>query len=244
MPDIKQIVKNKYSQIAANQPRHACACANEKSVSRDIGYTAEQLQAVSEADMGLGCGNPTAFSRIKPGDTVVDLGSGAGIDCFLAAKKTGPTGKVIGIDFTEEMIVKAKTNALKGGFDNVEFKLGDIEALPLGGNSVDIIISNCVINLAPDKLKVFQEAHRVLKPAGKMYVSDIVLLAELTPEQRQNEELIAGCVGGALLKNDYIEIVKKAGFTVKVLSENKNISKQQYWGIPLESLMLEAVKNI
>lgn len=241
MDDIKQIVKTNYSAIAA-KPSSGCLCKNKKSVSTEIGYTQEQLQTVGEADLGLGCGNPTAFSRIKPGDTVVDLGSGAGIDCFLAAKKTGSTGEVIGIDFTDAMIVKAKTNALKGGFTNVEFKLGDIEALPLEDNSVDIIISNCVINLAPDKLKVFREAYRVLKPGGKMYVSDIVLLAELTPEQRSNEDLIAGCVGGALLKNDYIAISKKAGLTVTILSENKEISKQQYQGIPLESLMLEAVK--
>jgi arsenite methyltransferase len=243
MSDIKQIVKTKYSEIATTPNKSCgCSCKSKNTISQEIGYTAEQLQNVGEADMGLGCGNPTAFSRIKPGDIVVDLGSGGGIDCFLAAKKTGPTGKVIGIDFTEEMIVKAMANALKGGYDNVDFKIGDIEALPLTDNSADIIISNCVINLAPDKLKVFRESCRVLKPGGKMYVSDIVLLAELTPEQRSNEELIAGCVGGALLKNDYIEIVKQAGFTVNVLSENKGISKQQYQGIPLESLMIEAVK--
>ncbi|MFH1207140.1 MAG: arsenite methyltransferase [Patescibacteria group bacterium] len=243
MSGIKQIVKTKYSKIAAASRKSCgCSCENKKTISREIGYTAEQLQHVGEADMGLGCGNPTAFSRINPGDTVVDLGSGGGIDCFLASKKTGPTGKVVGIDFTEEMIVKAKANALKGGYGNVEFKFGDIEALPLPDNFADIIISNCVINLAPGKLKVFREAYRVLKPGGKMYVSDIVLLAELTPEQRSNEELIAGCVGGALLKNVYIDVVKQAGFKVNVLSENKDISKQQYRGVPLESLMIEVWK--
>lgn len=244
MSDIKKIVKTKYSDIAIKPNKSCgCSCQSKNTISQEIGYTAEQLQQVGEADMGLGCGNPTAFGRIKPGDTVVDLGSGGGIDCFLASRKTGPAGKVIGIDFTEEMIVKAKANALKGGYDNVDFKFGDIEALPLLDNFADIIISNCVINLAPDKLKVFREAYRVLKPGGKMYVSDIVLLAELTPEQRSNEELIAGCVGGALLKNEYIDIVKQAGFTVNVLLENKDISKQQYQGIPLESLMIEAVKG-
>lgn len=211
-------------------------------MAEQIGYTAEQLQTVGEANMGLGCGNPTAFSRIKPGDTVVDLGSGGGIDCFLASKKTGPTGKVIGIDFTEAMIIKAKTNALKNGFNNVEFMLGDIELLPLADSSVDVIISNCVINLAPDKNKVFSEAWRVLKPGGLICVSDIVLLSELTPEQRSNEELIAGCVGGAVLKDDYISMMKQAGFQVSILSENKSISKQQYQGIPLESLLVEGVK--
>lgn len=244
MNDIKQIVKNKYSKIATSQSPCgcSCSCSNKKSASKEIGYTDEQLKAVGEADLSLGCGNPTAFSHIKKGDVVLDLGSGAGIDCFLAAKKVGPEGKVIGIDFTEEMIGRAKTNAVKGGYHNVDFILGDIEHLPLEDNSVDIIISNCVINLALDKQKVFSEAQRVLKPGGKMYVSDIVLLAELPPEQRSNEELIVGCVAGALLKNDYIKLIKKAGFHVKILSENKDISKQQYKSIPLESLMIEAVK--
>ncbi|MFA6553721.1 MAG: arsenite methyltransferase [Patescibacteria group bacterium] len=244
MPDIKQVVQKKYSEIAS-QPMRTCSCANKgkKDIAEQIGYTAEQLQSVGEANMGLGCGNPTAFSRIRAGDTVVDLGSGAGIDCFLAAKKTGPSGRVIGIDFTEEMVVKAKTNALKGRYDNVEFTLGDIENLPMEDNSVDVIISNCVINLAPDKNKVFTESFRVLKTGGRICVSDIVLLAELTPEQRSDEELIAGCVGGAILKDEYIEMVKHAGFRVTVLSENRGISKQQYRGIALESLLLEGLKG-
>ena len=244
MKDIKQIVKSKYSKIATSQSPCgcSCSCSNKKSVSGAIGYTDEQLKTVGEADLGLGCGNPTAFSHIKNGDVVLDLGSGAGIDCFLAAKKVGPKGKVIGIDFTKEMIGRAEANAVKGNYHNVEFILGDIERLPLEDNSVDIIISNCVINLAPNKQKVFSEAQRVLKPGARMYVSDIVLLAELTPEQRSNRELIAGCVAGALLKNDYIKLMEKAGFQVKILSENKDISKQQYQNIPLESLMIEAIK--
>ncbi|MFA5069944.1 MAG: arsenite methyltransferase [Patescibacteria group bacterium] len=241
MKNIKKIVKNKYSAIADSSGK-ACGCSGNQTNSKDLGYTEEQLKSVGEADLGLGCGNPTAFSHIKPGDTVVDLGSGGGIDCFLAAKKTGPEGRVIGIDFTEKMIERAKANAQKGGYKNVEFILGDIEKLPLAENFADIIISNCVINLAPDKQKVFKESFRVLKPGGKMYVSDIVLLEELSDKLRQNEELIAGCVGGALLKNDYIELARKAGFKINILSENKGISKQQYNGIPLESLLLETVK--
>ncbi|MBU0597928.1 methyltransferase domain-containing protein, partial [Patescibacteria group bacterium] len=154
----------------------------------------------------------------------------------------GKNGKVTGIDFTEGMINKAKSNAQKGKYNNVEFKLADIDDLPLENNTVDIIISNCVINLAPDKEKVFQEALRVLKPGGKLFVSDIVLLEELTEKQRNDKDLIAGCVGGALLKKDYISIAKKAGFTIKILNENKSISKEQYQGIPLESLLLEGVK--
>lgn len=244
MNDIKKIVKNKYSKIATSQSPCgcSCSCSNKKSASKEIGYTDEQLKTVGESDLGLGCGNPTAFSHIKKGDVVMDLGSGAGIDCFLAAKKVGPEGKVIGIDFTEEMIARAKTNAVKGGYHNVDFILGDIEQLPLEDNSVDIIISNCVINLAPNKQKVFNEAHRVLKPGAKMYVSDIVLLKELTTQQKNDKELIAGCVAGALLKNDYIKLMEKAGFQIKILSENKDISKQQYQNISLESLMIEAVK--
>ncbi|MFH0853833.1 MAG: arsenite methyltransferase [bacterium] len=242
--DTKKIVKEQYSKIAQqNTQSSGCGCScSSKTVSKTIGYTDEQLKSVGEADLGLGCGNPVAFSSIKEGDTVLDLGSGAGIDCFLAAKKVGPKGKVIGIDFTEEMIAKAKANALKSGYDNIDFKLADIDNLPVQDGSIDIIISNCVINLAPDKKKVFQEAHRALKSGGKLFVSDIVLLKELSEEQRKDEDLIAGCVGGALLKDDYINIAKEAGFQVNVLNENKSISKEQYQGIPLESLLLEGIK--
>lgn len=200
------------------------------------------MDLVPEANLGLGCGNPLAISKIKPGNVVLDLGSGGGFDSFLAANKVGDGGKVIGVDMTAEMIQLAKGNAKKHNYKNVEFKLGDIENLPIEDNSIDIIISNCVINLAPDKLKVFKEAYRVLKPQGKMYISDIVLLKNLTAEQRNNEELIAGCVGGALLKDDYIQQVKQAGFSVNILKENKDISKKQYQGLPLESLTLEIIK--
>jgi len=188
------------------------------------------------------CGNPTAIASINVGDVVLDLGSGAGFDCFHASKKVGDSGKVIGVDMTEEMIKKAEENAKNYGATNVEFRFGDIEKLPVDDESVDVIISNCVINLAPDKFKVFKEAYRVLKKTGKMFVSDIVLLEELTEEQRTNEELIAGCVGGALLKNEYLGIVKNVGFKVNILSENKEISKTQYQGIPLESLSIEVYK--
>jgi ArsR family transcriptional regulator len=143
---------------------------------------------------------------------------------------------------TEEMVKRARENAKKQGYDNVEFKLGDIEDLPIEDNSIDVVISNCVVNLTPDKLKVFKEVYRVLKKGGRMYISDIVLLENLTKEQKENEELIAGCVGGALLKDDYLKIIKDAGFEVRILSEDKDISKKQYQGIPLESLKLEAKK--
>ncbi len=174
--------------------------------------------------MGLGCGNPTALGEIKQGETVLDLGSGAGIDCFLASKKVGEKGKVIGIDMTEAMVEKARKNVEKYGYKNVEFRLGEIEALPIEEKSIDVIISNCVINLSPDKEKVFREARRVLKENGRMYVSDIVLLQELTEEQRKNEKLIAGCVGGALLKEEYLAIIEKTGLEAKILHEDKKIS--------------------
>ncbi len=243
MKDTKKIIRNKYSEIAITKSKTCgCSCSNKNSVSSSIGYSDQDLERAGEADLGLGCGNPVAFSKIKSGDTVVDLGCGAGLDCFLAAKRVGLKGKVIGVDFTEEMIVRSKINALKIGCSNVDFVFGDIERLPLVENTADIIISNCVINLASDKDKVFREAKRILKPGGRMYVSDIVLLKPLTTEQKNDDELITGCVAGALLKDNYIDIVKNSGFRVKILNENKSISKEQYRGIPLESLLLEGVK--
>jgi ubiquinone/menaquinone biosynthesis C-methylase UbiE len=170
------------------------------------------------------------------------LGSGAGFDAFLAAERVGKKGRVIGVDMTREMIRKARANADKYGYSNVEFRLGDIERLPLEDGSVDVVISNCVINLAPDKDAVFSEAFRVLRKKGRMFVSDIVLLGELSEEQRNDKELIAGCVGGALQKKDYIKRIRDAGFKVRILGEDKKISKRQYGGIPLESLKIEAYK--
>jgi len=243
----KKIVKEAYGKIAKENNSCGCQCGcknvSSEAISRAIGYSEEDIKAVPEANLGLGCGNPTAFSEIQEGETVLDLGSGAGFDAFLALKKVGESGKVIGVDMTEEMIDKANDNAAKYDYKNVEFRLGDIEKLPIDDNSIDVIISNCVINLAPDKDKVFGEAYRVLKDGGKMFVSDIVLLEELSEEQKNNHELISGCVGGALLKPDYIDKIKKAGFKVEILNENKEISKKQYQGIPLESLLVRAIKN-
>lgn len=242
---VKDIVKKSYTDIAKSASGCSCSCSSKSAqdISRSIGYSDEEMNAVPEANLGLGCGNPIALGKIKEGDTVLDLGSGAGFDAFLAAKRVGANGKVIGVDMTEEMIAKAKENAGKHGYSNVEFRLGDIEALPVDDNSIDIIISNCVINLAPDKLKVFKEAYRVLKSGGRMYISDIVLLGDLTQEQKNDEALIAGCVGGALMKDDYIAIIKESGLEVNVLGENKEISKKQYQGLPLESLAVEAIKG-
>jgi arsenite methyltransferase len=239
---IKKIVKEKYKKIAESGSSCGCGCKTAKNISKSIGYTDKEMEMVDEANLGLGCGNPLAFGKIKKGDTVLDLGSGAGLDAFLAAKRVGDKGKVIGVDMTKEMIKKAKANAKKQNITNVEFILGEIEKLPLKNDSVDMIITNCVINLTPDKLKTFSEAYRVLKPGGKIYLSDIVLLEELSDAQKNDKDLLCGCVAGALLKQDYLEKIKKAGFKVKVLKENKKISKEQYDGIALESLTVELTK--
>lgn len=243
--EVKKIVKDFYGNVAVRGGCCGCSCKNKtlnEEIAKSIGYSQGELKKVGGANLGLGCGNPVALANIKQGDVVLDLGSGAGLDCFLAAEKVGNSGKVIGVDMTEEMIVMAQKNAKDQGYKNIEFKLGDIGSLPIENDSIDVIISNCVVNLAPDKTKVFKEAYRVLKTGGRIYLSDIVLLKELSPEQREDEELLAGCVGGALLKEDYLKTIEGAGFTVKVVSEDKEISKRQYQGIALESLKIEAKK--
>lgn len=247
--DVKDLVKEGYSRIVNSQCCGSSGCCGsskkeiDEEIAREIGYSNDEIKVAPEANLGLGCGNPVAMSRIKEGDSVLDLGSGAGFDCFLASKKVGKKGKVIGVDMTEEMIEKARGNAKKHNFENVEFRQGEIEDLPVEDNSVDVVISNCVINLSPDKEKVFREAYRVLKKGGKMYVSDIVLLGELTKEQKNNPNLLVGCVTGALPKEEYLDVIKKAGFKVRILSEDREISKKQYKGIPLESLKIEAIKQ-
>ncbi|HBB36835.1 MAG: Methyltransferase [Candidatus Moranbacteria bacterium GW2011_GWC1_45_18] len=244
--EIKKIVKDKYGEIAAGNSGCGCGCGcgneSNEQIAKSIGYSEEEINSVSEANLGLGCGNPTAMGEIKEGETVLDLGSGAGFDCFLAAKMVGGSGKVIGVDMTKEMIEKAKDNAEKYGYTNVEFRPGEIEKLPIDDNSIDVVISNCVINLVPDKTKAFKEIYRVLKKGGKMYISDIVLLENLSEKEKNDEGLLAGCVGGALLKDEYLKIIEDTGFEMKGLSEDKDISKRQYQGILLESLKVEARK--
>jgi SAM-dependent methyltransferase len=244
---IKEVVKKSYAKIA-NNSGCGCSCncgsySDNEQISKSIGYSDNEINTASEANLGLGCGNPVAMGQIKEGDIVLDLGSGAGFDCFLASKKVGESGKVIGVDMTEEMIDKAKSIAKKNNYENVEFRLGEIENLPIDDNSIDVAISNCVINLVPDKEKAFKEIYRVLKNRGKIYLSDIVLLEDISEDIKNNEELLAGCVGGALLRDEYLDIIKKAGFEVKILGEDKKISKRQYQGIPLESLKIEATKK-
>ncbi len=240
--EIKKIVKEKYKEIATTNCGCGCNCKGDENIAKEIGYSDKDIKIGGGANLGLGCGNPVAISKIKKGDVVLDLGCGAGFDCFLASKKVGKIGKVIGIDMTKEMIERAKANAEKLGVKNVEFILGEIEKLPIKDNSIDIIISNCVINLTPDKTESFREAYRVLRIGGRIYLSDIVLLKELSTEQKNNKELLTGCVAGALLKDDYLNKIKEAGFDIRILSENKEISKQQYQGIALESIMVELIK--
>jgi arsenite methyltransferase len=197
-----------------------CGCSQEVDVSPD--YSAGDLSAVPDgANLGLGCGTPVAFAGVQEGQTVLDLGSGAGMDVFIALKYVGTTGKVIGVDMTEKMIAKAKQNAEKIGAENVEFRLGEIESLPIDDNSIDRVISNCVINLVPDKSKAFSEIYRVLKPGGMFSVSDIVLKGTMSEEQRRDAALWAACVSGAIEKDEYLSIIRKTGFTNIIVSSEK-----------------------
>jgi arsenite methyltransferase len=227
--EIKTSVRQRYAQVA----RESTSCCSPKScgcnsaptaqdIGKSIGYSEEDMAAVPEgANLGLGCGNPVALASLKEGETVLDLGSGAGFDCFLAAKKVGAGGRVIGVDMTPEMIDKARGNARKSNVKNVEFRLGEIENLPAADRSVDAIISNCVINLAPDKKRVFKEAFRVLKPGGRVMVSDIVLTQPLPENVRNSVEAYVGCIAGAALEADYLAAVKAAGFEdIKVVGES------------------------
>jgi len=252
---IKEIVKQEYGKVAEGKPNNVTGslccgtggcCGGGSDLSQYLGYTAEELSAVPDANLGLGCGHPVSLGNINEGDTVLDLGSGAGIDCFLAAKKVGTTGNIIGVDMTEAMIQKARDNTQKYGFENVEFRLGEIENLPVASNSVDIVISNCVINLSEDKLKVFKEAHRVLKPGGKMYVSDVVLLAPLSTEQKNDSNLICACVGGAILKKEYIKKLEMAGFNIEIVGEDAEIGKTWFGNndLQISSLKFIAYKKL
>ena len=226
--EIKRIVREGYanrvqSKSSCCAPTQTCCGSGDttRTISKAIGYTEKEMDSVpDDANLGLGCGNPIALASLIEGETVLDLGSGAGFDCFLAANRVGKSGKVIGVDMTPEMIEKARENAEKGGYQNVEFRLGEIESLPAADNSIDIIISNCVVNLSPDKKKVFREAFRVLKPGGRLMVSDIVLLKELPDFIRKSVAAYVGCISGALMKAEYLATITEAGFQeVQVLDE-------------------------
>ncbi len=226
---LKQLVKEKYSQIAEqSKESNKASCCGATSGCSTVDYTvmADDYSKlggyVADADLGLGCGLPTEIALIKEGDTVVDLGSGAGNDAFVARSITGEKGKVIGIDFTDKMIEKAKANAEKLNFKNVEFRQGDIENMPLAGNVADVVVSNCVLNLVPNKKQAFAETFRVLKKGGHFSVSDIVLVGDLPETLKKSAEMYAGCVSGAIQKDEYLTIIKEAGFTnIKVQKEKR-----------------------
>ncbi|MBI5115972.1 arsenite methyltransferase [Candidatus Poribacteria bacterium] len=226
--EVKKNVRERYAKKVKSEssccaPQTSC-CGSvnvAEQLSKRVGYSDSELASVPEgANLGLGCGNPTALASLKEGETVLDLGAGAGFDCFLAANKVGKSGRVIGVDMTPEMLDKARENARKDNYENVEFRLGEIENLPAADDSVDVIISNCVINLSPDKPKVFHEAFRVLRPGGRMMVSDIVLTKELPDFIRSSIEAYVGCVAGAMIREDYVQAIRDAGFgDVKIVSE-------------------------
>lgn len=245
----KDFIKQFYGKIAKNERNwcwcNSCGCGTNMSnedIAQSIWYSEDEMQNDWGANLWLGCGNPTWMWKIKEWDTVLDLGSGAWFDCFLAVKQTWKTGKVIGVDMTPEMINKAKENAKKLNHNNIEFLLWDIEELPIEDDSINVVISNCVINLATNKIKVFEEIFRVLKKWWKSYISDIVLLNDLSEEEKQNKELIAWCVWWAILRDDYLKIIENIGFKVNILWEDKDISERQYNWVALESLKIEIIK--
>ena len=226
--EIKKIVRDGYANAVTQKT--SCCSTNSccggidqaKDISKIVGYSDSEMNAVPEgANLGFGCGNPVALASLKEGDVVLDLGSGAGFDAFLAANRVGKTGRVIGVDMTPEMLAKAQENAKKGKYANVEFRLGEIEKLPVEDNSIDVIISNCVINLSPDKESVFKEANRVLKSGGRLMVSDLVLAKDLPKELKDSVEAYVGCLAGAIKKDEYLNLISLSGFLdIKVISES------------------------
>ncbi|WP_126427065.1 arsenite methyltransferase [Brevibacillus marinus] len=249
---IRQHVRNRYKHIALQEVNagNCCStssacCGSPTEISSKLGYSAEELVAVPEgANLGLGCGNPQAIAELKPGEVVLDLGSGGGFDCFLASRQVGETGRVIGVDMTPEMVSKARANAAKGGFSNTEFRLGEIEHLPVADQSVDVIISNCVINLSPDKPQVFREAYRVLKAGGRLAISDVVLTAELPPAIKNDLDAYSGCLAGAASIDEWKMILEQNGFT-EITIEPKDESRTfiQDWlpGSNIEDYLVSAI---
>jgi len=230
MDNIKKVVQEKYSYIAnQTKQQNETSCCGGTSCCGEVDYTIfsdnySHLKGYNkDADLGLGCGLPTEFASIKSGDSVLDLGSGAGNDCFVARAIVGETGKVTGIDFTDAMIEKAKANNKKLGFTNIDFIKGDIENMPLPDNSFDVVISNCVLNLVPDKQKAFKEIYRVLKPGGHFCVSDVVISGELPEKIKHDAEMYAGCVSGAINKNEYLDLIKENGFKGITIHKEKEI---------------------
>jgi len=248
--EIRKAVRGRYGKIAGQKPDEASPCGPASSccsgasccpppacsgeapdLSRQMGYTPEELAAAPEgANMGLGCGNPQAIAALQPGEVVLDLGSGGGFDCFLAAARVGPSGRVIGVDMTPEMVERARANAGSGGYANVEFRLGEIEHLPVADASVDVVISNCVINLSPDKGAVLAEAFRALRPGGRLAVSDVVAVGEVPDEIRNDPDLYSGCVAGAVSRDEYERTLRGAGFAdVRVEVRRDSASLVSQW---------------
>jgi arsenite methyltransferase len=257
---VREAVRANYGQVAINGASGCCEPAGSKTgrkssccgtepdalehLSKMLGYTDEELSSTPEgANLGLGCGNPNAIAGLHKGETVLDLGSGAGFDCFLASKQVGETGHVIGVDMTPEMVSRARANAQKGKYENVEFRIGEIEHLPVADQSVDVIISNCVINLSPDKLQVFREAFRVLKPGGRLAISDIVACIPLPKELREDMYLVSGCVGGAATMEELTAMIREAGFDdVRILpkAESKKFINGWVEGMNIDDLVISA----
>lgn len=240
--DIKQAVRERYAghatagtsccgpSVVGASPC-ACGTSDAPSASEELGYDPGDLAALPDgADLGLGCGNPLALLDLREGETVVDLGSGGGIDCFLAAKRVGPRGRVIGVDMTPEMLVRARKNASAGGYDNVEFRLGEIEHLPVANDSVDVVISNCVVNLVPDKGQVFSDVYRVLKPGGRLSVSDIVLSGEVPLAIRDSVDAYVSCLAGAILREDYLALIEEAGLVDVTVTHARSFTIQDFVG--------------
>ncbi len=227
--NLKNIVKDRYAKIALQgKTQNASSCCGATTPSNKVynimmeDYTSTEGY-LEDADLGLGCGLPTQFAKIQPGDTVIDLGSGAGNDCFVARHETGDTGKVLGIDFTPVMVNKARENAEKLGYNNVEFREGDIDNMPVNNAVADVVVSNCVLNLVPDKQKVISEIYRVLKPGGHFSISDIVLIGNLPEQLKQDAEMYAGCIAGAIQKEEYLQYIKDAGFKMVTIQKEKTI---------------------
>ncbi len=237
--EIKRAVREGYARIAKRATSYyashsCCGCADvPEDICRRLGYTEEEIHAAPpESNLGLGCGNPVALADLKEGEVVLDMGAGAGFDCFLASSRVGEKGMVIGVDLTSEMVDKARANALKGGYTNIDFRQGDLENMPVADAFVDVVISNCVINLVPNKKLVFREAFRVLKPGGRLAVSDVVLQKELPDFVRRSTEAYIGCLAGAILEEDYIEIIRSVGFgDVRIIEKS---------AFPIESLVSES----